>query len=539
MEQTRQNLIAQAASRDDQEGAGRRAVETVLLRFGYMEFRGTMSTDFRAAGRKEQMGATTRSVRLNMGCRLRLAAFPAIVLLAAGCGTGTVPGAGDGETEVRFQGGNGISQDTAPLTDLAADQGRCVEALDAAPVADTRVPADTDRAPDTGSGSDIGTVPPDAVDIAAAADMAALETAGCGNGLCEAGEDCATCPGDCGACPPPTDPPGGRTRFVVAIGKIHSGDAVQDWVRLGTYVFDPAAQAVTAALWKWSQVNPTHRAHSGVTPNSTCSGWGAGEVRPCDILMPEGFKDPPNDNREGTYAVLSEAGAPYVRIEWSPDWYEEWWLPTEGTETYAVLRLKDSDKATVAFAYGSDASLTERRAYSTIVQETGLVYEKWVRKQACSDCTYAAVTKSVNPTNQFQSWSVCGDGLSWVMTWYDPESSDNCNGSDDSSIQYYMFRPKVDSRRDGWWFWHTCKTEGGGWNACYGCDNSDRHGGSHVIALMQILDDQAGFVGYVGVEVGFDEGSCADDSEKRYSDVLAVLRLAPETGYLNTPAVMP
>jgi hypothetical protein len=53
VEQTKQILIAQAASRDEQESAGRRAVETVLLRYGYLEFRGTMSTDFRAAGRKE------------------------------------------------------------------------------------------------------------------------------------------------------------------------------------------------------------------------------------------------------------------------------------------------------------------------------------------------------------------------------------------------------------------------------------------------------------------------------------------------------
>ena len=29
----------------------------------------------------------------------------------------------------------------------------------------------------------------------------------CGNGVCDNGEDCNTCPGDCGACPPPTSSP--------------------------------------------------------------------------------------------------------------------------------------------------------------------------------------------------------------------------------------------------------------------------------------------------------------------------------------------
>ena len=32
-------------------------------------------------------------------------------------------------------------------------------------------------------------------------------TASCGNGVCDNGEDCNTCPGDCGACPPPTSSP--------------------------------------------------------------------------------------------------------------------------------------------------------------------------------------------------------------------------------------------------------------------------------------------------------------------------------------------
>ncbi|MBM4355693.1 MAG: hypothetical protein FJ109_18205, partial [Deltaproteobacteria bacterium] len=57
-EQTDQLLAAPAAWYDEQESAGRRADETVLLRSGHLESRGTMSTDFQAAGRKEWMGST-------------------------------------------------------------------------------------------------------------------------------------------------------------------------------------------------------------------------------------------------------------------------------------------------------------------------------------------------------------------------------------------------------------------------------------------------------------------------------------------------
>jgi hypothetical protein len=363
----------------------------------------------------------------------------------------------------------------------------------------------------------------------------------CGDGQCNGVETCSTCPGDCGICPPPLDPPGGRTNFVVALGKLHSGENNNDWVRLGTYLFNSGTHEVTAAMWKWTQSSPTHREGSGIQPNGTCSG-GADEVRKCEILMPAGFKDAANDNRTGTYGIKTDSGTgdPYVRIDWNPDWYEEWWLPTEGAETYAVLRLKKSDKATVAFAYGSNAPFSERRALSTIVQKTGQRYEKWVRKQACSDCTYAQVSNQKSTTSQFsQGWTICGNGLTWVMTLFDPESSGDCSGSNDTSIQYYFFRASAADRRDGWWFWHTCKTEGGAWNECYGCDNNNRHGGSHTFAMMQVLNDSNQYVGHIGVEVGFDEGSCSNATEYRYSDVLGVARITPETEWLNDPNQVP
>ncbi len=339
----------------------------------------------------------------------------------------------------------------------------------------------------------------------------------------------------------PTDPPGGRTTFVVAIGKLRSGTVNEDWVRVGSYTFDPQSHTVTTALWAWRQSAPTNREHSGVTPNATCS-EGAGEVRACDILIPAGYRDAPNDNRTGSYEVRYDAasGAPYVRIAWNANWYEEWWLPTSDAEGYVVLRYKQGSASTVGFAYGSQAPLSERRAYSTIVQKTGLYYEKWARKQACSDCQSAEVTRSLNPSNHFQQWTVCGDGLSWVMTHYDPESSGDCSGATDTSIQFYMMRPSGTGRRDAWWFWHSCKAgPGTPWNECYGCDNSDRHGGSHDFALVQVLNDSGQYVGHIGVEVGFDEGSCNNPSEERYSDVLSVVRLTPETRYLNDPEGMP
>ncbi len=471
--------------------------------------------------------------------------------------TGRSDGAGDLLADaLGADGSDGAGGgDISPLTDAAGPDG---DLCDTCPPAGDGLSSEDVAPLEDGAGGDDGGGHADADGLTDAEEGSDAEEGGdveeggdaadgggttnqpvCGDGACEQPESCSTCPDDCGACPPPLDPPGGRTNFVVALGKLHSGEKNNDWVRVGSYLFDPDTHVVTATMWKWTQASPTHREHSGVQPNSTCAG-GEGGVRKCEILTPAGFKDAPNDERTGTYAIQfdGESGKPYVRIDWTPDRYEEWWLPTEGAETYAVLQLKESDKATAAFAYGSDAPLSARQEYPAVVQVTGQTFEKWIRKRACSTCAYAAVSSASNPSNHFHTWTVCGDGLSGVMTRYDPESSGDCEGSPDSSIQFYMFRPATD-RRDSWWFWHTCKTEGSGWNECYGCDYTDSHGGSRTYALVQVLDDAGNYVGHVGVEAAFDEGTCGDPTEYRYADVLGVVRLTPEEGFLNNPAEMP
>ncbi len=452
-----------------------------------------------------------------------------VMLASAGCTTGSVYG----DPRSLFDAG---TTDVAPLDVPRIDPSEAGSVDNASPAVDVD--------PDTGSPSedDSGVLVED--DSGAVTDAVVATDSGtiaCGDGRCDAGETCIACSADCGTCPA-LDPPAGRANWSIATAKLTTGSVNADWLKVGTYAFDSARHAVHATMWSWTQAAPVHRAASGVVPNGTCAG-GAGEVRPCSVLVPGGFMADANDVRDGAYSILTEAasGNPYVRIVWntaSHAWFEEWWIPRAALPGYAAMRLKAAYDTTLGFAYGSNAPLTTRRAYSSVHDATGLTYERWSRA-ACSGtgCTaphvVAAPAARHTVTSPFAPYTVCGAPQSWLMTYFAPTSSQHCAGIADSSIQNYVVRPNSGDRRDAWWLWHTCLTVGSSWTSCYGCTASDRHGGSHVNAMVQVLDDSGNFLGYVGVEPSFHEGSCGNATESRDADMLSIFRMTPDTGYLT------
>ena len=80
-----------------------------------------------------------------------------------------------------------------------------------------------------------------------------------------------------------------------------------------------------------------------------------------------------------------------------------------------------------------------------------------------------------------------------------------------SSIQYFLTKISNNDRRDTLWHWCTClamerKT------FCYS-------GNSHIKPLLQIIDDNGNFHGWVGAETSFYPGG------PRTKDMMSVLRL--------------
>ncbi|MEV4364723.1 hypothetical protein [Nonomuraea sp. NPDC049625] len=325
----------------------------------------------------------------------------------------------------------------------------------------------------------------------------------------------ATGAGSAGAASSRSSLPGGKANFVVTQGFLRAS-STQNWVRLGTYQFK-ANGTVTANTYLWWQRNPEGRQATGVVPDSSCStkaGGSSTRVRACDVLTAPGFPGSPDEARTGTYTVAGNV----VSIRWkiAQTWTEKWRVQLSPDRKLAQLQLADSSLATNGYGYGSNASLTTRRAMSSVRAFAGAL------KQDLVSWSRNTIVKSDGQVFKQSSFRSCAT-TTWCLTYLQPSSPGACQKAGGcpnfgggtkanvSSIQYYLTKISNNDRRDTLWHWCTClamesKT------FCYS-------GNSHIKPLLQIIDDSGAFRGWVGAEASFYNGS-------RSKDMMAVFRIS-------------
>lgn len=296
--------------------------------------------------------------------------------------------------------------------------------------------------------------------------------------------------------------PGGRGNFVVAIGHLAPGTG--NWTRLGTYHFAPNG-TVTARMHRWEQTRRPQpaRVPVGATPDADCAPGTRHRPgsRPCPVMTAAGFTSAAPETRRGTFEMLPGS---VLRIVWTSRWTEEW--SVEPQPGLARLTFRTSGDATHGYAYGSKAKLSTRRAMSTVhAYPQDLPLDGW-------GWAHGKVTRMKKGDFGQHDYRACRNP-SWCMTRYQP-SSKACNCGK-TSIQYYLARVSAHDRRDTWWHWCTCLASAHG-SLCHS-------GNSHVKPLLQVLDDDGDFRGWVGVEASF----YPYDSEAaaRPQHMLGVLRL--------------
>lgn len=325
--------------------------------------------------------------------------------------------------------------------------------------------------------------------------------------------------------------PGGRPYYVVSMASLTNG-SYSNWMRLGTYQFNTNG-TVTARMWVWSQARPVGRSSSGVAPAENCStlsGSSTSRVRKCVVPTPGGFTGSPNDVRTGTFK-LSGTNPQKVTISWnngSKPWTEIYDIAVnpDPSQPLALLRLtystaiaKDATGAFKggAFAYGSVRPLTERR-HMTSVQaykkrtDFGLHYNQL----GLTGSTLGRWTNQVFAPGIYRTCDVTTNCLTMVSVVQDNDAkgicgTPSCPNGNDRRLQNYIVRVGAD-RRDMIWHWCTCLAAARG-EFCY-------TGNSHLKPLLQILDDNGNFAGYVGVEVSF------STANKRSQDMLGLIRVA-------------
>jgi hypothetical protein len=308
------------------------------------------------------------------------------------------------------------------------------------------------------------------------------------------------------------DLPGGKGNYVVSFGSLYP-DYGSNWVRLGTYVFT-ADGRVRSDTWAWSQANPSPRVGTGTVPSGACSGT-ADTVRPCDIKTVSGFLSPAPEARTGSYTLHSSGGRQFVNVQWDQATWrsEEWWVDVAPSGTYSRLTFKYSQKFTHGYGYGSNAGLGARRPMDTVRNH-----------QAPLTMTYHRAALGAVAYKQ-GGWAmdryVHCTGTTWCLTYKIQQASEGtCECAapydGDRSIQNYIQKLSNTDRRDTFWHWCTCLAKG---SPCYA-------GNSHVYPLLQVIDDNGSWRGWVGVEASF-YPYAATDARKR--DMLSVFRVAEWT----------
>lgn len=322
--------------------------------------------------------------------------------------------------------------------------------------------------------------------------------------------------------------PGGKANYVVSLGHL-TDSAKSHWVRLSTYQFT-AANTVKARSYLWRQSAPAAREGTGTKPDSSCSttaGSSASLVRTCQVLTAGGFTESPPETRTGTFEVstVDVDGAPteVVSIKWSWEsaWNEQWYVRLAPDGGLAKLDFKYNTKGTHGYGYGSNAALATRRAMSTVRAYPGTL------KQDLIGWSHNKLSSSTGQVFAHDKYTGCTT-TTHCMTYNQPSSKSACqatggcpdfggkpDGTGDSSIQYYLVKLSSTDRRDTLWHWCRCLAKEAG-QFCY-------TGNSHVKPMLQIIDDNGGFRGWVGVEASFYPYGGANP---RSNDMLAVFRVA-------------
>ncbi|MGX1933441.1 hypothetical protein [Microbacterium resistens] len=280
----------------------------------------------------------------------------------------------------------------------------------------------------------------------------------------------------------PTTNPGGKSRFVVSVGNLGSGGVpVSDVrVRLGSYSFTGSQGAVTASLYSWSQADPAPRAGTG-TISAGCT-----DVPTCEVRTAPGFTGAPTESWTGTFVNHGD----WIRIDWSHGEWEEWTVATTSDGALARLTWRDSSSSTQGVAYGSNATFQSRRAMQTIASSgRSLPY----RGTTWND----GGLRSFNQVFDTSLYDVCSTAT-WCLTHRQVSSTAcACASSPSTAINYFVARVGTTDRRDTWEHWCQCLADGRG-ETCYS-------GNSHTKPLLQIIDDDNAWRGWVGVEVFSDQ----------------------------------
>lgn len=268
---------------------------------------------------------------------------------------------------------------------------------------------------------------------------------------------------------PETPPlPGGRANFVASV---MGAGYNSSWVRLSTWKFSGDGK-VGESYWRWDHAEtPVPSSLRGQRADTGYNTTGC--PKNCDVWTAKGFEPGTTPrSRVGEWRFDSNNN---IRIDW-PDGFFELYKVVEHSG-YAELTLVTHDYKNIsqvfASAFGSNASLDQ-----------GVTIDK------------IKAAGSVVSTFHEQGWDVVTISKTVTMPF---SQYDQCTGSPSMQGQnpavyhtYFSGNPATDGRKNYWY----SQLRSVALNST--CADIDR--GGHTFQLLQALNDDGNFIGWVGAE---------------------------------------
>jgi hypothetical protein len=310
--------------------------------------------------------------------------------------------------------------------------------------------------------------------------------------------------------------PGGKANWVVAVGGLNLARAndFRDWVRLGYYVFATDG-TVEHNYWSWNRRDEPVRVD---TVLADCFG----DVPDCSVKSVSGFTGSPTGGFRGTFTTLADGR---LQVRWTHNTsgaalatpLTEFWNLDENLGKVARISSATMfDKsaeipapgvfsdysATFGIGYGSNATLDgetratmsqlrndERynaRPYTGSFQVAtggGVQYEgtggPWL---------FSTGTPVSGDPNFRNAWKMCANAQ--CIGWNQHGTGCDCGNGDADRDRIRYIAEIGGGRRNTEWYWCQCLAQG---RPCYQAN-------SHPRPMLQIVDDDGVFQGWVGIE---------------------------------------
>jgi hypothetical protein len=315
--------------------------------------------------------------------------------------------------------------------------------------------------------------------------------------------------------------PGGKTNFVVSIGGFRAA-RTDNWLRISQYTFHPDNGTVTAQWWRWNQGNMRD-----IRVDTPVAAADCGPTQ-CYARTPKRFLSGPSETVSGTYQVNGSA----LTVFWpsgNTSLEERWTIRavvrTDGSPDPTLVQLDWAGAgggytATAGYGFGSNASFSASASASDLMRPENKVNYSY---------RYSGISKGVlgsgSSSMGLSIYQQCRDARC-LGTATKVKAGDGCTyyppgeSKDSATINFYLASFAGD-RRNAYEHWFRClgyRPATG--QTCYKMN-------SHVKPLIQVIDDNGGFRGWVGAETSFSSTGDGNSDGDPINDTLSVVKAGP------------